>query len=62
MRCLFQFDSGGPMVTSLENRWYITGIVLSEFCGSEEYSVFTEITAFQDWLTSIYDGKIPESK
>ncbi len=50
------------MVTNIENRWYITGIVLSEFCGSEEYSVFTGITAFQDWLTPIFDGKIPESK
>ncbi len=50
------------MVTDIDNRWYLTGIVLSEFCGNEEYSVFTEITAFQDWLTPIFDDNDPERK
>ncbi|XP_072043272.1 ovochymase-2-like [Amphiura filiformis] len=55
------FDSGGPMMTYVDDRWYLTGLILSPFCGSEEYGVFIEIIAFQDWLSPIFDGNDPET-
>ena len=52
------------MVTQVELRSYLSGLILSENCAADPGvpGVFTRTTAFQDWLAPIFEGGEPESK
>ena len=52
------------MVVKVDDRLYLSGIILSEFCSRYEDipGVHTRITAFEDWLAPIFEGKDPQGK
>ena len=52
------------MVTQVGDRWYLSGLILSENCVADHGvpGVFTRTTAFQDWLAPIFEDGKPESK
>ena len=52
------------MVVKVDDRWYLSGIILSEFCSRYDdlSGVHTRVTAFENWLAPIFEGEDPESK
>ena len=51
-------------MTNVDGRWYLTGVILSEFCDSYEGypGVYMKVTAFEEWIAPIFDGRDPESE
>ena len=63
---IMQGDSGGPMVSENPNteKWFQTGIVSWGYgCARADYpGVYARVSAFEDWLTPVFDGGEPTSK
>jgi len=52
-----QGDSGGGLIYSKNNRWYVAGVVSYAIgCGQFAYpTVFTKVPAYIDWIRMITD-------
>ncbi|XP_022095590.1 uncharacterized protein LOC110981891 isoform X2 [Acanthaster planci] len=57
-----QGDSGGPMVAKTNDKWFQVGVVSFGIgCALAEYpGVYARMTAFQDWIAPIFEGKDPD--
>jgi secreted trypsin-like serine protease len=45
-------DSGGPMVTSIDSKWYLAGIVSfgTKACDSSTPSFYTRVASYYEWI------------
>ena len=48
-------DSGGPFLMTLENKWYLVGVVSwGEGCGTEnKFGFYTRISNYISWIQGI---------
>ncbi|OCT61948.1 serine protease 33 [Xenopus laevis] len=48
-----QNDTGGPLVCSANNVWYLVGVVSNDNCGDKSIpSVYTYVPAYRDWIAT----------
>lgn len=65
-KCLFFFipylqgDSGGPLICKIDERYKLIGVVSwgSDNCDPESPTVYTRISAYRDWISTITNGKL----
>lgn len=58
--CWLQGDSGGPLQCSQDGQYKLIGIVSwgSSNCHPSAPTVFTRISAYRDWITSVTGGEV----